>query len=252
MPPHPITRSPRPPLIGVTAHREPVGPRAASYESATAYIAAVVTAGGVPLILPHEAAFAGQYADLCDGFVLTGGDDCNTEPFGQPPHPKACLIPPERQTFELALLDALAERPSKPVLGICLGMQFMALHAGGRLDPHLPDTLGEEAAALHQTNRRHPLLPVGDDEAGWLKNAFAPDVRIVSSHHQAVADAGSLRVLATAEDGTIEAVAAPSSERPFYLGVQWHPERDNADPLTRQLFSRLVAATRAAAPAPRR
>jgi putative glutamine amidotransferase len=57
-----------------------------------------------------------------------------------------------------------------------------------------------------------------------------------SSHHQAVADAGTLTVTGYAEDGTVEAVEDPSA--PFALGVQWHPEMTD-DP---RLFDALVRA----------
>ena len=66
--------------------------------------------------------------------MFIGGDDPRTEPFGEPTHPKATPVEPERQAFETALLEELQRRPGAPVLGVCLGMQMMALHAGGKLN----------------------------------------------------------------------------------------------------------------------
>ena len=57
---------------------------------------------------------------------------------------------------------------------------------------------------------------------------------VASSHHQAVADPGPLRILATSGDGVIEAVTAAG--RKCYVGVQWHPEC-TADPALVLAFS---------------
>lgn len=236
------------PLIGITVNNQQHAATSGQYESAIAYSRAVALAGGVPVLLPHEPEMAGRYLHLCDGIVLTGGADAAMEMFGQVTHPQSKLMDPRRQAFEVALLKAAAEQLDKPVLGICLGMQLMALHAGGKLNQHLPETLGE-AAAIHQSNSRHAIeLRHAESAAfGWSRGLG----HVVSSHRQAVADAGSLCVIAAALDGVVEAVADFS--RPFYLGVQWHPERggDSDCPLlNRGIFQRLVqAAARAKAPA---
>ena len=65
---------------------------------------------------------------------------------------------------------------------------------------------------------------------------------VVSSHRQAVDDPGSMRILATADDGVIEAIDIPAPERRFYLGVQWHPERGGEGPLNRGLIRTFVEA----------
>jgi putative glutamine amidotransferase len=205
------------------------------YEQATAYSRAVADAGGLPLLLSQELSLVDDYVHLCDALVLTGGDDPAMEPFGQPTHPKASLISPMRQAFEMALLAALDHVPDKPVLGVCMGMQLMALHAGGQLHQHLPDVMGDRAEA-HRGNRPHGLVREAGD------SVLPPgDCQVISSHHQAVAHAGRLRVTARAPDGVIEAIDDPG--RRFYVGVQWHPERgEGADGLNRGLFALLTAA----------
>ena len=217
------------PLIGITIDNVENDIASGRYESNVAYSRAVVEAGGLPLLLPQEVELAAQYADLCDGLILTGGDDARTEGFGVPAHPQARCIEPRRQTFELALLDALEKKPQRPVLGVCLGMQMMALHAGGRLNQHLPDTHAN-AVEEHQNNQRHSvvigitasaMLPLPDGVP--LSGEVLASQTVVSSHHQAVEDAGRLRIIATSTDGVIEAIDDPA--RLFYLGVQWHPER---------------------------
>jgi len=210
-------------LIGITADVE--GPR---YRLSRSYAQNVARAGGVPLILPCRCECLADYLELCDGFLLSGGDDPNTEQWGVPMHAEARPIDPERQAFELGLLDALANRTAKPVLGVCLGMQLMALHAGGALDQYLPDTL--PSAADHWGRKMHPVSGVLGDG-------------LVHSHHrQAIVDPGDLRVVARAPDGVIEAVQ--SVDRPLYLGVQWHPERTEETALGFNLICRLVEAAK--------
>lgn len=198
--------------------------------------------GGTPVPLDkgdavgdRAAEFAARYLALCDAIIFTGGDDPATERYGEPTHPAAKLVHPDRQRFEEALLAALdeARQRVKPVLGICLGMQMMALHRGGALHQHLPDVLA--TAAEHQNDHQHTLEPA--------PGAGLPRGAVASWHHQAVRDAGRLRVIARASDGVIEAIDDPA--RGFYLGVQWHPERTSDPKLGQELFDRLVKAARA-------
>jgi len=226
------------PIIGITTSNCQAHPD--RYESASAYACAVIDAGGLPVLLPHEPHLADQYVHFCDGLILTGGDDPATEAFGKPTHPRARPIDPRRQAFELALLDAATLHPHLPVLGICLGVQLMALHAGGRLNQYLPDTL--PTAQDHQDNRRHGIQIVAEGSILRASADIAPTV--VSSHRQAVDDPGRLRVIATAPDGVIEGIDDP--RRAFYLGVQWHPERGGDEPFSGQLFHQFVAACRRA------
>jgi len=245
------------PRIGITVDNDPDAPAQgpARYRLSRPYVDAVTDAGGLPLLLPHVAALAHEYVALCDGLILTGGDDPTTEDFGAATHPEAHPIDPERQAFELALLDAAAQPCNKPVLGICLGMQLMALHAGGQLDQYLPETLGERAAS-HYKHQTHTITLHADDSV--LINGQSSDARdahhpthtgdklhVVSHHRQAVIDPGALRTVARAPDGTIEAIDTPPDKRPFFLGVQWHPERGDEGAVNRGLIRRLVHAARA-------
>lgn len=216
---------PAPPLIAITMDVVDDGRR---YRVGRSYAAMVRDAGGLPVHLPCDAGAIALYLERCDGVVLTGGDDPMMEPWGVPTDPRVTPLHPDRQRFEMALLAALDNRPKMPVLGVCLGMQLMGLHAGGMLDQWLPDAI--ETAPLHWDHGSHAI-------AGTL------GAGTVHSHHrQALHDAGALEVTATATDGVIEAVAA--TDRAYYVGVQWHPERTEDVALGAGLFEMLVAATR--------
>ncbi|MDH3584192.1 MAG: gamma-glutamyl-gamma-aminobutyrate hydrolase family protein [Phycisphaerae bacterium] len=230
------------PLIGITCdtncREEPSGRMRTRYESPIEYARAVAGVGGTPVLLPHEPACLDHTLRACDGFVLTGGDDPDTTSFGEAVHPEAKLISPQRQAFELELLRRL-EQSRQPVLGICLGMQLMALSAGGRLDQHLPDVPGvsAEQARLHADGDHEITVPAPG-------HPLLPDRGVVHSrHHQAIADAGRMRVLARSGDGLIEAIDRPDTPG-FYLGVQWHPERTEDRTLGRNLFVGLLDACR--------
>lgn len=228
---------PRLPLVGITTdladHRG--SPRA---QANMTYADAVHRAGGLAVLLPPDPCQIVQHAALCDAIVLTGGDDPRTEPFGEPSHPAITPVHPTRQAYETALLEYLsAHRPDLPVLGVCLGMQMMALVAGGHLNQHLPDT---HADADSHWDHEHAILP--EPSSGPLTLSAGT---VWSRHRQAIDDPGALTVLARAPDSTIEAVADPA--RPCYLGVQWHPERTADESLGQALFDTLVGSLRSTA-----
>lgn len=219
------------PLIGITTDIIPHNGRE-RHAAPVTYARAIRAAGGMPVLLPPGDGID-QIIHRINGLVLTGGDDPVMEAFGVPTHSAAVKVRPERQAAETAILGAIeAERPELPVLGVCLGMQMMALVRGGSLDQHMPDSMGDEAAAAHW-DHEHDIEPVGDD---------APIARgtIFSRHRQAMTDPGQLTTCAVAGD-VIEAVWDPS--RPFYLGVQWHPELTGEGPLGQDLYNRLVQAS---------
>lgn len=228
------------PIIGITVDNRDNTAASGIYECNLAYCATVVRAGGVPVLLPHEVELVEHYLKICDGFLLTGGVDARTEAYGVATHPMAKPMDARRQAFETALLCALQPAKDKAVLGVCLGMQLMTLHAGGTLNQHLPDTLPQ--AHVHQKNNRHTIVLRSDQSL--FDPAAAMQSTVVSSHRQGMESPGRLSVIATAEDGVIEAVQDLS--RRFYVGVQWHPERGGDGELNQALVDRLVSACRSA------
>ncbi len=218
-------------LVGITTDVVEAGGREKA-DVSLAYARCVAQSGGVPVLLPAIAAMVGEHVACCDAFVLTGGDDPRMEEFGVGTHAAARLVHPVRQEYELALLRALERtRPNAPVLGVCLGMQFMGLAARGTLHQHLPEVM-----ATHADHKN------GAHEVGLLACPAWSEARarVWSNHHQALSSSGSLRVVARSDDGVIEGVQDP--DRAFYLGVQWHPERTGDDNVGAGLFAQLVRA----------
>lgn len=227
------------PLIGITAYREQsrwgVWDEKADLLPA-AYAQSIEAAGGIAVLLPPTAdplVDALTLVARLDGLVIAGGADVDPARYADVTHELTANWREDRDAWEFALLDA-AEPTQLPVLGICRGMQVMAVHAGGRLDQHVPDTLGHERHSPGGDVYGDVGIAVveGTQLAGILDTG--PSVRC--HHHQSVATHPGLVASAHAEDGTLEALEDPN--RPFWLAVQWHPEtRADAG-----LFAALVAA----------
>jgi len=217
------------PIIGITCDIADVNGQIL-YRSNRAYAAMVREAGGVPMLITHESGDALRLIDAVDGVLMTGGNDIDTRAFSEPLHPKSELMNLDRQAGEFAILAALDQRPDKPVLGICLGMQLMGVHRGCPLIQHLPDVI--TGGERHQSNQQHQI-------EGTIGKGM-----VTSSHHQALASAGVFEELARSPDGCLEAIELRG--RNFYRGVQWHPERTTDAALGLGMVKQLVEAASAA------
>ncbi|MCB8932143.1 MAG: gamma-glutamyl-gamma-aminobutyrate hydrolase family protein [Fimbriimonadaceae bacterium] len=226
------------PIIGITVEcrHEPENGRSRGTLSLNwNYAERVAAAGGVPLLIPPQAEMA-EIAPLLDGWLIPGGYDIDGREFGQPTHPKAELQDPARFAGEKALFHALAAEV--PILGICYGCQFLNVVRGGGIVQHIPDLVGHEGHAGGNPG----TCPIETDSL--LHSIVRVEhVTGLSFHHQACGDPGAgLRVVARAEDGVVEAIEA--DDRPWLVGVQWHPERTPEDPATQRLFASFVDAAR--------
>ena len=153
-----------------------------------------------------------------DGLVLTGGADYNPLWYGEQPEKELHTINSTRDLPEL-LLTRLAFNRQIPILGICRGVQTMAIALGGNLVQDLKTPLKHSQDAP----RSEATHSVTIAEGSTLYGLYGQETFVNSFHHQAVKDCGShLHVVATAPDGVIEAVE--STEQKALMGVQWHPE----------------------------
>ncbi|MFG2355386.1 gamma-glutamyl-gamma-aminobutyrate hydrolase family protein [Streptomyces sp. NPDC048521] len=208
------------PLIGVSTYLES-GARWGVWElEATllpaAYPRLVQRAGGLAAMLPPDAPGHAQAAVArLDGLVIAGGPDVDPARYGAERSPRTGPPAPERDAWELALIDA-ALAADVPVLGICRGMQLLNVALGGTLVQHL-----DGHAEVVGVFGGHPVKPVpGTRYAGIVPE----ELTVPTYHHQAVERLGEgLVPSAYAADGTVEAVELPA-DRGWALGVQWHPE----------------------------
>lgn len=203
------------------------------------YARAIEGAGGWPVLLPclRGAAAARALLGLLDGLLLTGGTDVNPRRWGERKHPRAVLLPPEREESDfLAIREAL--RRDLPLLGICCGCQELNVALGGSIHQHLP---GLPGAGRHAGGVRHPVDLLRGSRLRRILGAGR--ITVNSYHHQACRRPGrGLVVAARSPDGVVEAVE--SARHRFAIGVQWHPERLPGDPRQRALFRRFVAEAR--------
>jgi putative glutamine amidotransferase len=211
------------PLIGIPPVCDDRGrfrPGRATLYLDTRYVAALEASGATPVCLPLQSD-AAALVDRLDGLMIPGGGDFAPER-SYPAGVHFDATSPEQLAFDRRLLARALER-GIPVLGICYGMQLLAVHCGGSLHYDIETDLPDAGAhRLPEPGGRHALrVEARTRLAGVLAGEGAA---VNSRHHQAVAEAGSeLRVCARADDGVIEAVEHPGHG--FCLGVQWHPER---------------------------
>lgn len=212
------------PVIGLTANF--------SSEDATLrerYYQQIVDAGGTPLIIPPVAdkTVILSTLDQIDGLLLTGGADYNPLWAGEQPSPKLGHVNAVRDLPEL-LITRLAFNRQIPLLGICRGIQTLAMALEGKVAQDLSELKekNEDVSIRHSqdADRTEPTHIVNITPGSTLYNIYRePQLFVNSFHHQAVSAPGPhFLVSATAPDGVIEAME--SKEYKAVLGVQWHPE----------------------------
>ena len=201
----------------------------------SAYVSMIDEAGGIPLIIPP----AGDMTNLLksiDGLIISGGPDVSPTLYGQTPGPMTKEFYSDQDETEIGLISSALEM-DMPLLGVCRGMQILSIAHGGSLHQHLDDTPGHEGHGGYDGESTDHGVIVEKDSI--LAELMGTSFFVNSTHHQGVADPGSLNVSAIAEhDGLIEAVER--KDKKFCLGVQWHPERKGHD----LLFAALVKAAR--------
>ncbi|GAA5119352.1 gamma-glutamyl-gamma-aminobutyrate hydrolase family protein [Alloalcanivorax gelatiniphagus] len=212
------------PVVGLTTYRQQAAWGVWNTRAdllPTEYAVAVEAAGGVPLLLPPVAmpSAAASVVARIDALVVSGGADVDPSRYGAAPHERTTGWQPERDAWELALLTA-ADEAGLPVLGICRGMQLMAVHAGGALDQHTPDLVGHEAHS--PGGDVYGTVAVATEAESRLAGLVGPRLEVSCHHHQSVATHPGFTAVARADDGTLEAMEATGDR--YRMGVQWHPE----------------------------
>jgi putative glutamine amidotransferase len=207
------------PIVAVVIGREP----AHRYSVHRGYVDAVAGAGGIPVVLGAVAVEGAgermlEIVEQADALLITGGGDVDPTRYGETVAPEVYDLDPLRDTFEIAAFNTVRAR-GRRVLGICRGIQLMAIASGGSLHQHLP-TAGFDHH-WEESRQYEPVHEVLADPGTAAELALAGTVKVNSIHHQAVREPGNgLRATAWSDDGVIEAIEADN-----VLGIQWHPER---------------------------
>ena len=256
------------PLIGVT------GPDRGGWPAWFWASFAVRLQGGRPLrISPARAARAGLRADSLNGLILGGGADVDPARYQEqifstlrdeskrirPGFGWHFLISvfvwlirrlfslpsssgtrdPARDELEFALLQRALEL-RLPVLGICRGGQLINVHHGGTLHQDISGFYIERPNL--RTVRARKLVNV---EPGTTLSRLVGRKQILvnSLHNQSVKSLGEgLRCAAIEPNGVVQAIE--HVDRPFLLGLQWHPEFLPLHREQRRVFHHLVEAAR--------
>jgi putative glutamine amidotransferase len=224
------------PLIGITTYVEPASWGHWDTEAALVpydYVRAVERAGGRAVLVPPDEDGLEEVLDALDGLIFSGGNDMAPDSYGAESDPATGGTNPARDRGELALLTAALAR-DLPVLAICRGVEVLNVVRGGDLVQHLPDVVGhEEHRAVVGEFSEHEVRV---DPSSRISEVHGS---VKSHHHQGLGKIGDgLREVAWAEDGVVEAVEDP--QKPFLVGVLWHPEAGE----DQRLFEKLVEAAR--------
>ena len=244
----------RPPLIGVSASVHDFG----DYGGVGVH-RPLLDAGGLPVALPQLVDAVGRVVEAVDAVVLAPGRDIDPVRYGQEPHALLAATEPQRDAFELALVERALDC-GLPVLGMCRGVQLLNVALGGTLvqdvslvaaghpsDPGWARWKEVEAASVAGL----PVPPHPRHEISILASSLLADalgtttIEVSSFHHQAIDRVGAgLEVVAwSASDGLPEAVELPG--RPV-LAVQWELQEEwRVDPRFARVFDWFVGEARA-------
>ena len=233
------------PYIGVTAsfYENEKNPPLGQQSVGRDYIRSVLQAGGIPIVIPAmwEETLIERYAQRLDGLLLPGGEDVCPERYGQEPHEKLGHTSEVRDRTEFALVRRMAEL-SKPIFGICRGMQVLNVVFGGTLIQDILSVGADYAQHFGDMEHRPRAWHKAALEKGSrMHEIFGCDtIGVNSFHHQAIEQlAEGFWVTAHSPDGIIEAMENPQAK---IWGVQFHPENmAQEDPAFLKLFSSFIA-----------
>ena len=235
------------PTVGVPIPRnyfekEPLWGNAGGYRAVNEILQAVEQAGGRGVLL-----YPGDETTAIDALILPGGGDITPSIYGAEPVSQVDDTDVELDLFQLELAER-ALRSDLPCLGICRGMQVMNVAAGGTLIQHLEETERHFPMEARENPdlRSETVHGLNVEEGSHLEQILGEqEVAVNSLHHQAadiVPD--TLRVVATSDDGIVEALEGSGR---FQLGVQFHPEDlRHKDSRFQALFNVLVEHARVA------
>lgn len=210
------------------------------------YAKAIEKSGGLPLLLPYVEGGESveEFVLRCDGFFFTGGVDIAPEKYGEEKKPACGDVQIYRDELEFKIFSKAFES-RKPILAICRGAQLVNVALGGTLYQDLPTEISSDIAhrqkeSVHEYS--HEINVVNGSPLYALTGRER--MKANSFHHQAVKKLGQgLKVMATADDGVVEAVWYDGEQ--YLRAYQWHPERlYEADDFNKRIFDDFIANTK--------
>ena len=230
------------PLIGINTDFHSPNGRAAFSALQSGYYDCILTAGGLPVILPpfvkeHDMV---PLFERLDGLILTEGDDLDPKKMGLGPHPSIKIMAERRELADL-LLCKLAQQRKMPILGVGVGMQEMAVVYGGGIYQHIPEDLPKSIPHRDPQGcvHRHTVVM---EKGSMMEEIYGEgEIRVDSYHHQGLRKLPpGFRAGALAPDGLIEAMEWKGEDW-FAVGVQWHPQSEGTVSLDMQLIEAFVS-----------
>ncbi|MGV3467253.1 MAG: gamma-glutamyl-gamma-aminobutyrate hydrolase family protein [Heyndrickxia sp.] len=229
------------PVIGITSSSVKYAGHESSMLPIT-YCDAVIKAGGIPVIIAvAKKEMVAQWISVCDGIILSGGEDMDPYSYHEEPHPKLKKTILERDQFEIGLVQA-ATKQKVPILAICRGVHVLNVALGGTIMQDIESIVPNCVQHTQKASSKTPSHTVKINKNSLLSYILGShDVRVNSFHHQAVDKvAPVLKVSGLASDGIVEAVEVIQKEEGWMLGVQWHPEEMETDYHMDTLFSEFI------------
>lgn len=234
----------RKPYIGITIDLEYEKDR---FVLNSRYVEAIQAVEGIPVLIPFcRDEEVSAYMNRVDGVLLTGGDDIDGRYFNEPTYRFAGKIIPQRDQQEICIAKICLQE-NIPILGICRGMQIMAIAAGGSIYQDIEKQYAKLPLIKHKQEAprwygSHRVHIVNASKLGAIvRKEF---IYVNSFHHQGIREIGdSMIISARSEDQLIEGFEDQNHR--FYLGVQWHPEHMyEKDMEQKRIFQNLILAAR--------
>ncbi|MGG1575761.1 gamma-glutamyl-gamma-aminobutyrate hydrolase family protein [Fictibacillus sp. NRS-1165] len=213
------------PVIGITCSTKDLGGHETAYLHYS-YATSVMNAGAVPVILPMgDKETVKEWTALCDGLLLSGGEDMDPQKIGAEPHPNLGKVIPERDETEINLIH-YAQEQNLPIFAICRGIQVLNGALGGTLIQDLNDEKEDVIKHYQDGARSAATHSIRVDKGTLLSEILGTEeISVNSFHHGAVDEvAPGLKAVACSSDRVIEALESTDREKSWMLAVQWHPE----------------------------